>query len=361
MHLSALRWSFLGSVLGFVLALVPACSDSDPILIPDASTETPDGALPESDAGAEGGDGNVEETCAEYARLECARDRDCFSVYLDWTYGSYEACLPESRQTCLVWSSLAGSSLTAQQLVTCLRAYVTAGCDAAGPFAECQAAPGTLSSGSGCLLNDQCFSGYCRREGTNGCGECAGKLSEGAACSRAADCQSGRCSDGRCAPILKEGEGCPVSTDCLRDLICQDGVCQKVTLVGDGQACGGTNVCDVYMTCANGRCVKDVAVDIGQTCGTTGNGGLALCRAGDCDTQSTCVNRPPAGTACSEAGSCGGASVCYQGQCRALTSDVCDVPPQRAHPEERVEEVDRAPLTGRSPRARPRQGRMTGR
>jgi hypothetical protein len=313
--------------------------------IPDGSTSMPDSTTPEPepDAGPNGDDGrsdDVDATCEQYAQLECMSDKNCFPVYLDWTYGSYEACLTRAKETCLAWSSLRGSSLTAPRLLACVRANIAAGCDAGGPFSECQALPGTLLNASGCLLNDQCATGYCRREGVNGCGSCADKLSEGALCSQSRDCQSNRCSNGRCAPILKEGEACTVSNDCLRNLVCNEGVCQKITLVGEGQACAGATLCDVYMTCVNGACVEDVAVDIGQKCGKADGGRFAFCRAGDCDAQSVCVDRPQVGAGCPD-GSCAGSGVCYQGRCRAMTSEVCDVPPQNAVPREFVDGRDR--------------------
>jgi hypothetical protein len=328
-----LRWSCLWSVL----AIVPACSDtSDPVPTPtpspDGSTSTPDSATPDSatpepEAGADGEDAEPDPTCDDYAQLECTRNRDCFPVFLDWTYGSYDACLAQAKQTCSAWSALEGSSLTVARLAVCLRANIAAGCKAGGPFAECQALPGNLLEGSGCMLNDQCGTGYCRREGTNGCGECTDKLSEGAVCSSGSDCRTARCSSGRCAPILKEGEVCAVSADCLKNLVCHEGTCQVVTLAGEGQACGGATLCEPYMTCASGLCVKDVAVDIGQKCGKGDTGAFSFCRAGDCNAESVCVSRPAVGAACADGGSCAGGGVCYQGRCRALTSDVCDLPP----------------------------------
>jgi hypothetical protein len=338
MFLSRQRWSFLCSVL----AVAAACSSTtEPAVIstpgPDGSTPLPDVAAPDPDpdSGVTADvdiDAGVDEMCGEYARLECGRNRDCFVAFLDWTYGSYDACLAESKQSCAVWSSLAGTSLTVAKLLSCSRAYAAAGCDAQGPLAECQFAPGALSNGGGCLLNDQCASGHCRREGANECGACADKLPEGAACARATECQSGRCSGGLCEPILKEGEACTLSSDCLRNLICNEGSCQKIVLVGEGQACGGATLCEAYMSCANGTCAKDVAVDIGQRCGRLDNGTFALCRLGDCDPVSVCVNRQPAGAGCSETRTCAGTGACNDGICQPLSTEVCDVPPRQVPP-----------------------------
>ena len=295
---------------------------------PDAATPEPDAApdaAPDAEEGG-GGGGDPDAQCTEYAQLECTRNRDCFPVYLDWTYGAYDRCLTQAKQTCLVWSSMKGTSLTTERLVACVRANVSAGCGALGPFSECSALPGALLNGSGCLLNDQCSTGYCKKEGVNGCGACTDKRSEGALCTRGADCQSTRCSAGRCAPILKEGEACMASTDCLRNLTCHGGVCVKVTLVEEGEACGGAILCDAYMTCVNGLCAKDAIVDIGQRCGETDIGTFGFCRGGDCDADSVCVERPGEGAACPN-GSCANGGVCYQGRCRALVANVCDVPP----------------------------------
>jgi hypothetical protein len=82
------------------------------------------------------------------------------------------------------------------------------------------------------------------------------------------------------------------------------------------------------------------------------NAGFALCRNGDCNAQSICVNRPAIGGACSAEGSCAGTAVCIQGQCRALTADVCgalprDVPPADGVVRDLAGAIDRAALGGR--------------
>ena len=305
--------------------------------MPDGSTPpTPDAETPDSsDAGSvddggpgEGGGGgnNQDALCTEYAQLECTRNQLCFPVYLDWTYGSFDTCLTQSKQTCMVWTSMNGTSLTSSRMVACVRANIEAGCDAPGPFSECSALPGMLLNGSGCLVNDQCTTGYCKKEGVNGCGSCTDKRSEGALCSRGVDCQSTRCAAGHCAPLLKEGEACMAPVDCLRNLTCNAGVCVKATLVDEGEACGGALLCGSYMTCVNGLCVKDAIVEIGQRCGETDIGTFGFCRGGDCDPNSVCVERPGDGVACPN-GSCASGGICYQGRCRALMTNVCDVPP----------------------------------
>src|SRR5689334_23756441 len=129
------RWSCLWSIL----AIVSACSDDTsnptppPTPMPDGASPMPDAANPEPEAGADGNDdggGAVDMTCDDYAQLECMRDRDCFAVYLDWTYGSFETCLTQAKQTCQVWTALNGTSLTSTRLVKCLRANIAAGCNA---------------------------------------------------------------------------------------------------------------------------------------------------------------------------------------------------------------------------------------
>ena len=302
--------------------------------MPDGSTTTPDGGTPDPDGmapdpdGGMGGDGPGDQTCDEYARLECARNRDCFPVFLDWTYGSYDACLTQAKQICQVWSSLAGTSVTSAKLVGCLRAHAAAGCASPEPTGDCVTLPGQLANDGACHLNDQCASGYCRRDGTSDCGACADKLPEGAKCARSSECLSGRCSNNTCEPILKEGQACVETNDCLRNLVCLGGLCEKVTLVGEGEACGWVVFCNPYLTCANGICVKDRVVDTGQRCGTQDDGAFALCRNGDCNAESICVTRPALGAACSPEGSCAGTGVCVQGQCRELAPAVCGTPRQ---------------------------------
>jgi hypothetical protein len=324
MHLSVVRWS----CLGLLLAVISACSSDPPVgptpptPNPDGGSTTPDGDTPDPDAG---GDGTGEDTCDEYARLECDRNRDCLPVFLDWNYGSHAACLTQAKQICQVWSSMPGSSVSVPRLVACLRAQTAAGCNAAGPFPECQSRPGELSNSAGCHLNDQCASGYCRREPTSGCGACADRLPEGAKCERGSECLTGRCSHFLCEPILKEGDVCIESSDCLRNLVCT-GICEKVTLVGEGEACGWVIFCNPYLTCANGACVKDRIVESGQRCGTLDDGATGVCRNADCNTESNCVDRPPIGAACSPEGSCAGTGVCVQGQCRELAAEVCNAP-----------------------------------
>lgn len=320
----------------FALAVFAACSSTDPSppVSPDGGETAPDSPAPDPEAGGatDAGtsvDGNVDETCAEVARVDCDDFNECSPVYLGWLYGSYDACLARSSEVCRVQSSLAGSNRTADEMLRCTRAVAAQACNDTTSPAECASRPGALPKGGGCQADAQCASSFCRREVSDFCGVCADRVPDGGACTRSRHCESGRCSMAKCAPVLNEGDRCN-TLDCSNEITCVEGICKKITRVGEGQACNfELTQCEFDMSCVDGRCIKDILVDPGQKCGVLDNGGFALCRGSACDFQ-LCVELPPVASACSSEGTCAGTAVCHLGLCKALTNDVCDAPPVAA-------------------------------
>lgn len=340
----------VASYLFLFLAVVPACSSRTDPIEPgaDGGATSDAGATPDVDPSA---------LCAEYARLDCDDTQRCNSMYVDWTFGSYAACLSRTEEQCKVWSKLPGAKVNTPELIACIRAWSTRSCDdASPPPSECSYPPGTLATGAGCQQNRECATGYCRRPDPTACGSCTERLPDGAACLRRAECQSGSCQRQVCVPTPKVGDSC-VGGFCTAYLACIEGVCKTIKWVEPGGRCDASDLICNWGSCIDGVCLADKLGEVGQSCEVTEKGPYVYCRDGECNaTTNKCENRPAIGSPCSDASTCAGTAICASGQCKALSADVCTMPANAVRESFR-DESD--PSIGR-PAARVRDGRLLG-
>ncbi|PTL84220.1 hypothetical protein [Vitiosangium sp. GDMCC 1.1324] len=157
-------------------------------------------------------------------------------------------------------------------------------------------------------------------------------LPDGLACTDADLCRSGRCERSRCAPRLAPGGTCQENTDCAEPARCLDGRC----LLPDGAPCTRAELCD------SGRCEKGTCqapVGLGEPCTTDRNcreptrchQGLCLrpdgtecksaaqCISGHCD-NGLCRTVVPPGGQCRQDGDCQFPTRCVQGTCQSRVS-----------------------------------------
>jgi hypothetical protein len=314
------------------MTAISACSPSTDPTPPGGSTGgstgDPDGGPADPVDPDAGWDGNVAESCGEYARSDCNYWSQCMPFYLGWIYGSYDACLAQSNAACNVLSTAPGTSWTPPALVTCSKAAAQLSCSDHSSVEECKTQPGTKENGAPCVAGGQCASAYCWRTLDDDCGVCAEKAADGAACSRSANCQSGRCRQRICATVSKEGGPCKSFIDCPTDLACgTNGTCQKPTYAPQGQPCDGDIVqCEGDLSCENGVCDKAMLVDVGQPCGPLPNGKFAFCRGSDCNDANICAPYVPLGATCSSLITCADGGLCTKGICKAYTADACETP-----------------------------------
>jgi hypothetical protein len=316
--------------LCFCIAVVPACSDhvDDPTPSSDAGIEA--GVSPDPDAAP---DSDPSALCGEYARLDCSELRRCGGTpYLEATFGGYDACVARTQEQCKAWTELPGILTTTSDRLACMRAWGAQSCDNPQPPAECAYVRGELAVGGGCLVNQQCGSGYCEPTDVGKCGKCTDRLPDGATCQRRAQCASNRCERGTCAPKASEGDAC-VGTMCSNVLVCADGVCKPVKWADAGERCDSADTLCNFGTCQNGLCLGDTVAEIGESCAPTAEGHFAWCRDGECDAVTAkCRKRPEIGESCAALASCAGTAVCAAGQCKALSPDVCSSAPGIASP-----------------------------
>jgi hypothetical protein len=305
--------------------LAAACSSSDPA---DGSATAPDGGVGDDGGLGQGdavtSDASVDVSCMEYAELACGSTRRCTAGDIERLYGSFDGCLAELKQRCLVLPTLPGTSYTMENLLRCQRAPQATCWDS---VPECDFGRGTLATGSGCQSHSQCASAYCKRAIGQGCGVCTEKLADGASCTRYGDCVSGYCSSGQCKALLKEGDVCAGDPyGCDATSVCSGGTCQKATYVATGEVCDDDRIlCEkLGSVCLRGRCVDPVVIELGQPCNPLGDGPLPVCRMRSCNlTTNVCEPNGNVGEVCPERGTCAGQSMCHGGKCIAMTADAC--------------------------------------
>ena len=312
---------------------VPACSSpgSDPGdpdgSMPDGATNTPDGGLPDAVDPDAPWDGNLDETCAEYARSDCNYLNRCNPIYVEWTYGSDAECLAQMKNTCIVHLTAPGTSRTPPAFLACAKAGEHLACDDPSFPAACEIQPGAKEKGASCLTSAQCASKACLRERYNGCGVCGDRAPDGAACTRSANCQSGQCTQRICTPVLKEGDICARPTDCAWNLVCSNGTCKKPTYAPLGQPCDNDLVlCEADYNCEESVCSKGRFAEVGARCGFVEEGHYTYCRGSDCSDLGVCVSYAPVGAACPPFVTCAGGGLCVNGFCKTYAPDTCETP-----------------------------------
>lgn len=266
-------------VATLLLSLVLGCGARAELSLPDEGATT--GASPLT-------------TCASFAQTVCDRALQCAPsvVRVGLGYGrsfaDREVCVARMALACEEWLRAPDTTLTASGVRACRAFYVNAACaDVAARF-----------------LDERL-----------GCAEVVGRRADGAACSSAAQCLSGRCRprrDSECARCeargnrsSRVGDACGPRQPCVSPQQCVEGRCDWGPV--EGESCGD---CVPYLAsqCVSGRCLAPPVSAEGEGCGNTQ--GASTPRPSGCAAGSDCVNRNDFGA----------------GTCRALQRDgeVCD-------------------------------------
>lgn len=164
---------------------------------------------------------------------------------------------------------------------------------------------GLAPDGAACGLGIESF--VCGAESTcvlglDFCGTCEPTVPAGSACGA----DVGRCADGTsciadvCVADAKPGETCGDERDCVVGSRCEDGTCQRTSIVGIGEDCGQVDRCQYRAACVDGSCVQ--AALLGDACSTE-----LPCASGWCDA-GVCVPQ-------TDDGACTSGLHCYSGIC----------------------------------------------
>ena len=191
--------------------------------------------------------------------------------------------------------------------------------DSCDPLFGCQHAPvlnGTsCSDGLPCNGAEVCQAGICQ-PGT--------PIGEGASCNSGNPCTNNDvCRSGVCVAgtVRPDGASCSDGKPCNGAETCLAGVCKPGAPALNGTSCGDAEPCNGIDTCQGGACVTGTVPAEGSPCsdGFACNG-AEVCHAGVC----TPGQRPPDGTSCSDGNPCNGAETCEAGICRGGTAPDCD-------------------------------------
>ncbi len=315
-----------GSLL--TAALVgPACNGgSDLAMPPDggAGANNDDAAVPV--AAPPPPPALIETLCTAHATTECARFSECMPFYFGMTYGTTALCLGREKLACALRLAAEGTRMGEGFMAGCTQAVATASCAAivggritGAALPGCVAPTGAIAPGRPCGSNDQCTTGYCKRDGN--CGVCAVRAAPGRSCAFRTDCQLGHlCQSGVCVIPSDENGSCATDLSCTGDLACIAGKCQRP--LGPGSACDpDADKCALYsgVLChpESLRCEPIELREPGRSCGYLGNDVIALCKdGGSCDiglfeNAGTCVPAAIDGETCGGAdGACVQPALC---------------------------------------------------
>jgi hypothetical protein len=215
----------------------------------------------------------------------------------------------------------------------CADAVFGASCEAvAAPLSACERR-GTLADGAPCSEGFQCASGACLG-GTDGCGRCVPRVSEGADCSEARCAYPLVCgSTKRCVSSGGQGASCGGTEDCQSFYRCINGHCQR--LLPLHAACttdANPKQCDINLRCTplserghDGECRPFVLGKDGDPCGVVGKNPSTVveCANGDC-INARCVRHLTDGAPCGPATpNCEALASCREGTCSLVDPAAC--------------------------------------
>jgi hypothetical protein len=262
---------------------------------------------------------SADQASADVARALCSRYSACSPFFVQFAYGTVDACTAGAKTTIASALDAKGTGDTPAQIEACAGAIPAVSCDDAVGHnlpAACQPVAGQLASGAACGDSSQCQSAYCHKGPNSACGACASQPTAGASCSVDGDCAAGDvCSKaGTCAAAGASGAACePTQRPCKPTLACKSGTC--ATPDEAGAPCTKTttagmttsDTCDALagLYCgAQGTCVAIELAAAGQPCLLV-NGGLTVCSAnGVCNvpsmpgTTGACLSAAAPGATC---------------------------------------------------------------
>jgi hypothetical protein len=270
----------VGSRRGLLLAgliacgCLPACFPEADALVPATPEGRPDGGDDGNLSPADGAaphDGVVIPdvagvSCADFAAVFCARERECKPRTFEDRFGTPEACVPAEMATCnRNYAEFADSNWNLAAYRKCIGSMAGISCedwrattdDLKG--LECLVG-GNRPAGSGCGAGAQCQGARCYRFGEAGyCGRCKARSLKDGACDTQIDCVPGLlCASRKCKTPGPLGSPCDAENPCHPVLRCDAGKC--VALGGLDAPCMDSTQCEQesFLVCntAVHRCVR---------------------------------------------------------------------------------------------------------
>ena len=275
----------------------------------------------------------VGDTVTTLAQASCGRLQACAPHSFAYNYTSMATCVAALEVSWGIYSSsLPDTGWTNATRTACASALSAQTCanylDA--PVAACQVL-GTRSSGSACVIDDQCVSLRCVYASGASCGQCAPRGAVGVACSNDGDCGTSLvcASSGTCVTAVGLGGACNATTaPCRYSLSCRSGVCS--TPGQAGTVCADNEDCDIAngFLC-NGTTLKCGATTSGTTCGSNADGSVRTCASrGFCNSDGTCRASAKEGEACNDSTGplCVRPAFCSAGTCLVTKAPIPDCP-----------------------------------
>jgi hypothetical protein len=277
--------------------------------------------------GGSGGNTDLGNAVARFARAHCFRLQACHPTYLTVAYGTYDRCV---ERTALMndWiAELPGVLWDADFLLDCATAWDDLPCDeilSPFPVAECKQL-GSRPIGEQCNSGEQCATGFCKQTGYE-CGLCASQPSQGSACASDADCGEAQwcMPDKTCHTPSDINDPCSTNLRCRADLQCSGGVCvASPSAVGASCNAPAGLYCDflskgLYCTSAM-TCAAATAKAPNESCAEGGS----YCSSNASCTNGTCVPSPAdKGGACDHDNGpyCEWPARCVAGSCQLPTA-----------------------------------------
>jgi hypothetical protein len=268
----------------------------------------------------------IETAVARYADAICGHVNECWPWYTSSNYADVAQCKEWSRALSGRKTSAPGSKIDPSRFALCAAAIANAPCDTFFAMAlpeACRTQHGTLPDGAGCVVSEQCESGYCLTT-SSPCGVCARASVAGGQC-MSTGCDFGLvCAGGTCVVPGAPGAACSASAPCVYGLICDNGVCR--TALAPNAACDpttGTKCFGGYFCDATARtCKPDPLVGAGASCTSANCGGGTICSAPSAG--SVCLTEVLIGAACGGPGiQCRNPSKCLNGTCQFPDPAAC--------------------------------------
>jgi hypothetical protein len=263
-----------------------------------------------------GDTGDATAACSDLAFARCSRLQSCSPTAIQLRYGDEPTCRTLFDAVCLAAVTAPSSGQTAASEEACAQAIPGWSCDQyiynQNPPPACAQKTGALASGAACSLAAQCQSGFCAIVPGKGCGACADPPKPGDPCDQLITCgMTLVCAPATttCAAYAQVGASCAPGQPCTSGLACvganaktgASGTCQpEVSTLGAPCTFAGAG-CNLFdgLVCnaASSQCgTAQIAAD-GFACGIVAGQSASCASSGGC-VAGTCVAGQPVGAPC---------------------------------------------------------------
>jgi hypothetical protein len=291
------------------------------------------------DAGSVEAGPSQEKACADYVHAYCAKQNECWPLFVMANYGDVGQCESIGCEECANgYGSRTG--ITPAGLEACGASYAEVPCtdvlNRVNGSPACDPLRGTVEVGDVCESSWECAKGCCVYPTGESCPVCTAKVPAGGACTRSFDCDTALlCSrSGKCTSPNGSGGRCDATQPCRMDLVCRSGSCGAYA--DTGATCDPQlDDCDpfkgLFCNAKTSQCEPLKIAHPGEPCGYIDGypGSYAICVAGsDCamglESTGTCNGPLAIGEACdpNKFPACAYPAVCIARRC-ALPDSTC--------------------------------------